>query len=331
MRCAIDSKTKWPKAPRAILWPFAATLLSWSLLVLVLGSLASSLGDLARAAQAPLPTGRITAPPSAAAAELSVPGGWFRMGSRPEDLRAALAELGEREGRGALRRQLLLFLQEELPERRIHLGPYRIDRLEVTRAAYEGCVRRGPCKAVAAPSTLGAFARPDAPMVNVTWEEAGVYCRFVGKRLPTEAEWEKAARGPFGRVWPWGPRWQEKACNHGTLHPVHSMFHLSASDGFLWVAPVGSFPGDRSYYGVMDLAGNVAEWVADWYQPGWWTRGQVPAHAPKGPSGGNGRLIKGGSYSRLRILSRPAAKRLLLASEQRAGDVGFRCARDLRR
>jgi formylglycine-generating enzyme required for sulfatase activity len=283
-----------------------------------------------RAAQDPVTPGRLSAPPAASPAEITVHAGWFRMGSLPAELQGALSQFGAAEGRGILRRRLLLFLQEELPQRRIHVGAFRIDRLEVTRSAYGRCVRRGPCKAVPAPSTLGAFSRPDAPMVNVSWADAGTYCRWVGKRLPTEAEWEKAARGPFGRIWPWGARWHEKACNHGTLHPVQPLFHGSAADGFWWVAPVGSYPRDRSYYGVLDLAGNVAEWVADWYQPGWWTRGPVPTHDPKGPPGGNGRLIKGGSWSRLRILSRPAAKRLLLSSERRSPDVGFRCARSNR-
>lgn len=283
-----------------------------------------------RAAQAPLPPARLTAPEVVPTARITVPAGWFFMGSKPADLRKVVAELAPLEVRSEIQRQLAVFLQEESPERRIYLRAYQIHRQEVTRAAYQRCVRWGPCKALPAPSTLGAFARPDAPVVNVTWAEAGIYCRFRGGRLPTEAEWEKAARGPYGRIWPWEGAWHEKACNHGALHPVHPMFHGSDVDGFFWVSPVGSFPRDRSYYGVMDMAGNVAEWVDSWYQPGWWAKGPVATHNPTGPTGGNGRLIKGGSWSRLRILSRPAAKRLLLSSEARAPDVGFRCAFDLR-
>jgi len=306
----------WRQAPRLVV----------ALLLLLFPALLTDV-DESRAARAPVPTGRISEARPHLPARVTVPAGWFRMGSTKAELRAALTRFGAKEVRGRLRRVLGYFLQEELPQRRIYLSTFQIDRFEVTNRDYRRCVRRGRCTAIPAPSRLGAFARPDAPVVNVTWTQAAAYCRFVGKRLPTEAEWEKAARGPFGRVWPWGAHWHERACNHGTLHPVQSLFHGSRTDGFYWVAPVGWFRFDRSYYGVRDLAGNAAEWVADWYRPGWWHGGKVPRYNPRGPRSGRGRLIKGGSWSRLRILSRPAAKRILVGGQSRAPDVGFRCAR----
>ena len=317
------------RPPRRDRLPGAALVAGAALATFALGWALVAVGSTpsASAASAPVSPGRITATRPTPPAMITVNAGWFRMGSTPKAVRAALARFGSLEGRGKLRKRLLLFLQEEIPQRRMHLSAYRIDRLEVTRGEYARCVKAGRCSAVPAPSKLGAFSRSDAPMVNVTWKQAAAYCRWVGKRLPTEAQWEKAARGPFGRIWPWGARWHERRCNHGALHPVLPRFHGSAADGFYWVAPAGSFPFDRSYYGVMDLGGNVAEWVADWYAPGWWRQGKAPRHDPRGPKTGRGRLIKGGSWSRLRLLSRPTAKRILLPSQQRSPDVGFRCAR----
>jgi len=278
-----------------------------------------------RAAQA-APSGRITRATPNPKRMITVPGGWFYMGSTVPQAQRALVRFDRLEVRQTIRSQLGILLAEELPRRRIRVSTFRIDRLEVSRADYRRCVTRGRCKAVALPSRLGSFRQPNAPMINVTWHEAVAYCRFVGKRLPTEAEWEKAARGPLGRIWPWGNRWHERACNHGTIHPIQDLFHGSATDGWFWLAPVGRMARDRSYYGVMDLGGNAAEWVADWYRYRWWSTGKIKQHNPTGPSGGQGRLVKGGSWRRLRILSRAAAKRWLDANK-REPDVGFRCAR----
>jgi formylglycine-generating enzyme required for sulfatase activity len=231
------------------------------------------------------------------------------------------------EGRDvALQRVLGHLVADEAPQRRLELSAFAIDRLEVSVADYGRCVRAGRCTPVPAASALGAFRLAAAPQVNVTWHQAAAYCAFQGGRLPTEAEWEKAARGPLGRLWPWGDRYHERAFNHGTIHPLRDAFHGSAADGWFYVAPRGSFPTDRSFYGALDLGGNAAEWVADWYQIGHWASATTDLRDPRGPSGGLGRLIKGGSWRRLRLLSRPAARRFL-EPDQRAADVGFRCAR----
>lgn len=214
---------------------------------------------------------------------------------------------------------------DESPRHVVHTNAFFIDQYEVTNATYDRCVTAQKCVR----STTRAdtkYSAPRQPVAGVGFKDAVAYCRFAGKRLLTEAEWEKAARGPLGRIWPWGNRWHERACNHGTIHPIQDLFHGSATDGWFWIAPVGRMAKDRSYYGVMDLGGNAAEWVADWYRYRWWSTGKVKSRNPKGPTGGHGRLVKGGSWRRWRILSRAATKRWL-GSRKRQPDVGFRCAK----
>ena len=180
---------------------------------------------------------------------------------------------------------------------RVVLEAFYIDETEVTNAHYSRCVAAGVCRAPVACSwgepTYTDAAKADHPVVCVTWQDASDYCAWTGARLPTEAEWEYAARGPESWRYPWGDVLDGQRLNACDVAcPHEDMREVSVDDGHPKTSPVGVFPEGASWCGALDMAGNVWEWVADWY-----SRYPLMRQAnPTGPADGSEHIIRGGSW-----------------------------------
>jgi formylglycine-generating enzyme required for sulfatase activity len=198
---------------------------------------------------------------------------------------------------------------DEEPVHTVALDAFWLDRTEVTNAQWALCVAAGACRA-SAYADDSRFNGATQPVVGVSWEDAAAYAAWVGGRLPTEAEWEYAARGPESLVYPWGNEWETGLAN---------CWERDCQDGYEYTAPVGSFPEGASWVGAVDLTGNVWEWVADRY-------GAYPSSRqvnPTGPASGDPRVLRGGSFSGLQYITR-CAFRNGGSPNVRGGYGGFR-------
>jgi formylglycine-generating enzyme required for sulfatase activity len=242
---------------------------------------------------------------------------------------------------------------DEHPERRVFLSGYFLDRFEVTNEAYTAFVQatghRTPANATQA-ATLWANNRPipgieHHPVVNVSWEDADAYCRWAGKRLPTEAEWEKAARGTDSRRYPWGNDWDFSRANSASYWAQRTIAFQSGADwdafwgsgegarlakekgiqGEVLTMPVDSFPHAVSPYGLFGMAGNASEWVQDWYDPNYYQN--APLTDPTGPVRGAIKAMRGGSWLKPAASLR-TSDRDWGTMDSRPSGTGFRCAKD---
>jgi formylglycine-generating enzyme required for sulfatase activity len=208
---------------------------------------------------------------------------------------------------------------ENSPRREIYVDGFYIDRYEVTIGRYAEFLE-----------ATGGHKKPDDwpegdlkkfaefPVVGVDWHDADSYCRWAGKRLPTEAEWEKSARGTDARKYPWGAAEPTSA---------HARFAISSRNAVYpdGISQIGKYPDGIGPFGTYDLAGNASEWVADWYAQGF---SQAQLQNPKGPDTGTSKVIRGGGW-----MDPPdrisTTKRMYLGPNQRMEDIGFRCASDV--
>ena len=212
------------------------------------------------------------------------------------------------------------FVGNEDPLHRVYLDAFYIDKFEVTQGQYDECAKAGACQPN--PKVEG-FAGEFQPVTVVDWNMARTYCEWAGKRLPTEAEWEKALRGPDGRKYPWGNSWDDDVdCNRAIMKDVKNNAN-GCGRGSTW--ELGSKPAGVSFYGAYDMLGNVAEWCSDYWDKDYYK--VSPARNPKGPDSGPGHVIRGGDWiSGPRDLRCSARDHTLTYSAFKGS--GIRCARD---
>jgi serine/threonine-protein kinase len=205
---------------------------------------------------------------------------------------------------------------DEKPMHKITLDAFYIDRFEVTNALYRACVKAGACliprslRSNSRPSYYGNPEFDDYPVIWVDWAMASTYCEWRDARLPTEAEWEYAARGKDGRTYPWGENIDRTRANY--------------SGNIGDTVAVGSYENGKSIYGVYDMAGNASEWVSDWYDKSYYQNS--PSTNPAGPDSGLIVILRGGAWS-YDVLHVRSAYREKNDPTLTADRISFRCVR----
>lgn len=207
---------------------------------------------------------------------------------------------------------------DEAPEHQVYLKGFYIDRNEVTQQEYQRfakMTKRGMPRIEVFDDDQSKILKPEFAAMSVSWDEAAAYCKWAGKRLPTEAEWEKAGRGESKRRYPWGDKFVVNAANlDGT------------EDGYKYLAPPGSFEAGRSPYGIHDMTGNVAEWVEDSYDEHYYKKS--PFRDPKGPENADLKVVRGGSWRETEHHAR-LSKRFAAKHWRTDVTIGVRCASEL--
>lgn len=204
---------------------------------------------------------------------------------------------------------------DEKPPHLVYLNAFYMDKYEVTVGQYAKYLEVTDMDEPPDWSIMNQPQHQKRPIVNVDWEDAVKFCKWAGKRLPTEAEWEKAARGTDGRIYPWG--------NEAPTR-LHANYGRKEWNNHLALVPVGSFEEGRSPYGIYDMAGNAWEWVSDWYDYDYYKNS--PRRNPIGPAAGDSKVVRGGSWLYISEFLR-SAHRFAAQPTNRYFGYGFRCAK----
>ncbi len=265
-----------------------------------------------------------------------IAGGQFPMGTTAAEVSVAVTECQAGYGGEAGSCQPA-DSEDSFPQHNVTVSPFQIDAYEVSYTQFltfmnilgpgshrNGCLGQ-PCMQTLADSETSNItfdsqnytinpAIADLPMTNVTWYGAQAFCQAIGRRLPTEAEWERAARGDLGYVYPWGNTWspENSATRRSTSQEKNS---------------VTSFPTGASPYGVYNMAGNVSEWVSDWYSPNFYSQPQAAGPDPQGPPTGTEKVTRGGSWDTVPFYTRTVHRQSRDPLSPTAS-IGFRCVAD---
>lgn len=214
---------------------------------------------------------------------------------------------------------------DQKPYHEVTLSAYKMDKTEVTVAKYGECVTAGECTIPNIDTGVycnwGVSGTENHPVNCVDWNQADAYCTWAGKRLPTEAEWEKAARGTDGRKYPWGM--DEPTCDFAVMNNGSNGCGIEGTSEVCSKSPAGDSP-----YGLCDMAGNVWEWVGDWYDSEYYAGS--PATDPAGPESGGNRVVRGGSYKDSEYIMRTHHRNFFFPALFNPDfNLGFRCASDV--
>ncbi len=206
---------------------------------------------------------------------------------------------------------------DEKPAHKVQISAFFMDKYEVTVKQYAAFLQESGGDRPAEWKTMNKTANQNRPVMGVDWAEAARYCKWAGKRLPTEAEWEKAARGTDGRLYPWG---------NDPPTPLHANYGKKEWNNHEALVPVGTLEAGKSPYGIYDMAGNVWEWVSDWYDNDYYK--QSPSDSPAGPPTGGFKVIRGGSWNTSARNLRAADRYFDPPSFRSQYVPGFRCAKN---
>lgn len=211
---------------------------------------------------------------------------------------------------------------DERPQHNVSLDSFWIDRTEVTNEQYKLCVQESSCD-TSVYANDGRYNGDEQPVVGIDWFSAEAYCTWTGGQLPSEAQWEYAARGNDGRLYPWGNEFDGQKLNFCDSNCGSDWKDDNYNDGYAFAAPVGSYPAGESWVGAVDMAGNVWEWVADWYYNTNY-HDNSPNVNSASPTGSEYKVLRGGSWVSTATFVR-SARRYYNDLADRIGDFGFRC------